>query len=83
MYIEKNSFVKITCKDKSILDGKIENICLLNDKNILDAGIFLIQQENSNVPYFGSALIPISFIESIIILWLNRSINIPHTQVVS
>lgn len=68
MYIEKNSFVRITCKDKSILDGKIENICLINDKNTLDTEIFLIQQENSDVPCFGSALIPLSFIESIIIL---------------
>lgn len=44
MYIEKNPFVRITYKDKSRLDGKIENICLINDKNTLDAEIFLIQQ---------------------------------------
>lgn len=68
MYIEKDAFVKITCKDDSILDGKIGNICLVNNNGALDAEIFLIQQENSDVSCFGSALIPISFIKSIIIL---------------
>ena len=67
MYIEKDAFVKITCTDESILDGKIGNICLVNKNGALDAEIFLIQQENSDVPCFGSALIPISFIKSIII----------------
>ena len=68
MYIEKNSFVKITCRNESILDGKIENICLINDNGTLDAEIFLIQQENSNFPCFGSTLIPLSFIKSITLL---------------
>lgn len=68
MYIEKDSIVKIICKDESVLDGKIKNIYLTNNDNILDAEIFLTQQENSSVPGYGSALIPISFVKSIIVL---------------
>lgn len=68
MYIEKETYVKIICNDESILDGKISNICLINDNNNIDAAIFLIQQENSLVDTFGSALIPISFIKSIFVL---------------
>lgn len=30
MYFEKDFFVKIICKDESILDGRIENICLIS-----------------------------------------------------
>lgn len=42
MYIEKDMHVKIICNDESILDGKIGNICVINNNNNLDAAIFVL-----------------------------------------
>lgn len=68
MFIEKNDYVKITCKNGDILDGKIFAIVLLKDGDKIDAAISLAQQKNSVVEEFGNALVPLSYIKSLKVL---------------
>ena len=67
MFISKGDYIKILCGNNHTLDGKIEDICLTNDTGVLDANIFLVQQKDSEVEPFGSAVVPLSYIKSILL----------------
>ena len=67
MFISKGDYIKILCGNNHTLDGKIEDICLTNDNGVLDANIFLVQQKDSEVEPFGSAVVPLSYIKSILL----------------
>ena len=67
MFISKGDYIKILCENNHTLDGKIEDICLTNDNGVLDANIFLVQQKDSEVEPFGSAVVPLSYIKSILL----------------
>ena len=67
MFISKGDYIKILWGNNHTLDGKIEDICLANDNGVLDGNIFLVQQKDSEVEPFGSAVVPLSYIKSILL----------------